>query len=110
MQQMKGTRHPGESRDLTIGAAGVGAMALVIVTLRTMQAVPDEAIAALLLLLVISITATAVRVSVAIAVSVIATAAFNFFLLPCPDGGAQFTILVPARVKETEPAGAAPAQ
>lgn len=67
---------------MTVGAAGLGAIALVIVFLRTVQSLPNPAIAALLLLLVILITATAVRLRVAIAVSVIATAAFNFFLLP----------------------------
>jgi two-component system sensor histidine kinase KdpD len=65
-----------------MGAAGLGAIALVIVALRMLQDFPDPAIAALLLLLVILITATAVRVRVAISVSVIATAAFNVFLLP----------------------------
>jgi two-component system sensor histidine kinase KdpD len=65
-----------------MGVAGVAAIALVILTLRALQSVPNPAIAALLLLLVILITATAVRVRVAITVSVIATAAFNFFLLP----------------------------
>jgi two-component system sensor histidine kinase KdpD len=70
------------SRDWVIGAAGFGAIALVIVTLRAVQSSPNPAIAALLLLLVILITATAVRMRVAIAVSIVATAAFNFFLLP----------------------------
>jgi two-component system sensor histidine kinase KdpD len=67
---------------VTVAAAGLGAIALVIVFLRTVQSVPNPAIAALLLLLVILVTATAVRVRVAMAVSVIATVAFNFFLLP----------------------------
>jgi two-component system sensor histidine kinase KdpD len=65
-----------------MGAAGLGAIALVIVTLRASQSSPNPAIAALLLLLVILITATAVRMRVAIVVSIVATAAFNFFLLP----------------------------
>ena len=67
---------------MAVAGSGLAAMALVVLTLRTLQSVPNASIAALLLLLVILITATAVRVSVAIAVSVIATAAFNFFLLP----------------------------
>jgi two-component system sensor histidine kinase KdpD len=67
---------------VAIGAAGLAAIALVIMGLRAVQRLPNPAIAALLLLLVILVTATAVRVRIAIAVSVIATAAFNFFLLP----------------------------
>lgn len=67
---------------LAFGAAGLAAVALVIIALRALQARPNPAIAALLRLLVILIAATAVRVRIAIAVSVIATAAFNFFLLP----------------------------
>jgi two-component system sensor histidine kinase KdpD len=74
--------HGGGARDVAIGAAGTGAIALVVVTLRTLQRVPNPTIAALLLLLVILTTATAVRIRVAIVVSVVATLAFNFFLLP----------------------------
>ncbi len=74
--------HGRASRELAIAAGGLAALALVIVALRAVQQLPNPAIAALLLLLVILITATAVGVRIAIAVSVIATAAFNFFLLP----------------------------
>jgi two-component system, OmpR family, sensor histidine kinase KdpD len=74
--------HEAGWRDVAIGAAGTGAIAVIVVALRTLQSVPNPTIAALLLLLVILITATAVRVSVAIAVSVVATLALNFFLLP----------------------------
>jgi two-component system, OmpR family, sensor histidine kinase KdpD len=70
------------AREFGIAAAGLAALALVIWALRGVQELPNPAIAALLLLLVILITATAVRVRTAIAVSVVATAAFNFFLLP----------------------------
>jgi two-component system sensor histidine kinase KdpD len=70
------------SRDIAVSVAGLGAIALVVATLRALQSVPNPTIAGLLLLLIILITATAVRVHVAIAVSVIATLAFNFFLLP----------------------------
>jgi two-component system sensor histidine kinase KdpD len=80
--RMESVPYRGGSHDVAIGAAGLGAIALVIAALRALQSLPNPAIAALLLLLVILITATAVRVRVAIAVSVIATAAFNFFLLP----------------------------
>jgi two-component system sensor histidine kinase KdpD len=74
--------HGRASRELAIGAGGLATLALVILLLRAVQQFPNPAIAALLLLLVILITATAVGVRIAIAVSVIATAAFNFFLLP----------------------------
>jgi two-component system sensor histidine kinase KdpD len=70
------------ARDLSVGAAGLGAIALVVAGLRASQSIPNPTIAALLLLLVILLTATAVRMRIAIAVSVFATAAFNFFLLP----------------------------
>lgn len=69
-------------REIAIGLAGLGALAVVIVVLRLISKVPDPAIAALLLLLVILVTATAVPVRTAVAVSVLATASFNFFLLP----------------------------
>jgi two-component system sensor histidine kinase KdpD len=70
------------SRDLVIGAAGIGGIAAIVTAVRAVQSAPNPTIAALLLLLVILVTATAVRVRVAIAVSVIATLAFNLFLLP----------------------------
>jgi two-component system, OmpR family, sensor histidine kinase KdpD len=70
------------AREFGKAAAGLAGLALVIWALRGVQELPNPAIAALLLLLVILITATAVRVQTAIAVSVVATAAFNFFLLP----------------------------
>jgi two-component system sensor histidine kinase KdpD len=57
-------------------------MAVLIFVLRLISSVPNPAIAALLLLLVILITATAVPVRTAVVVSVLATASFNFFLLP----------------------------
>jgi two-component system sensor histidine kinase KdpD len=74
--------HLPRSRELAVAIAGLSALAVVIATLRALQDIPNPSIAALLLLLVILVTATAVRVGVAIAVSVIATACFNFFLLP----------------------------
>jgi len=74
--------HEAGSRDVIIGAAGIGAIAAVIAILRALQSAPDPTIAALLLLLVILVTATAVGIRVAIAVSIIATFAFNLFLLP----------------------------
>jgi K+-sensing histidine kinase KdpD len=70
------------SRDVWIGGIGLTAIAAVILAMRLLQEVPNPAISALLLLLVILITATAVRVRIAVSVCVIATAAFNFFLLP----------------------------
>lgn len=70
------------ARELGIAIAGLTVLALLIVALRAVQDFPNPAIAALLLLLVILITATAVRVQTAVAVCVVATAAFNFFLLP----------------------------
>jgi two-component system sensor histidine kinase KdpD len=75
-------QHDAGNQDIAIGAAGIGAIAVVVAALRALQGAPNPTIAALLLLLVILVTATAVRVRVAIAVSVIATLAFNFFLLP----------------------------
>jgi hypothetical protein len=62
------------ARDMSVGAAGLGAIALVIAGLRASQSIPNPTIVALLLLLVILLTATAVRMRIAIAVSVFATA------------------------------------
>ena len=69
-------------RGAGVMAAGLLALAAVIVVLRALQDRPNPTIAALLLLLVVLATATSAHLRIAIAISVAAMLAFNFFLLP----------------------------
>lgn len=73
---------PAPRRELTSSLLGLAALAGVIALLRLVAREPNPTISALLLLLVVLVTATLVRVWAAVAISVVATAAFNFFLLP----------------------------